>query len=237
MTAGSRRAGRWSAWVYAVGALLGGGLVGFASSGIPPVDLDPGAHYAAVRGVWPELYAAVLVVLVAFLALMPLGLALRDRLGPAGPGSELVSAAFLAAAIVGMLAGLVQIGSAQAIAQESAGLDSAGLKALASGDTIWSGVIDWLDRGFFLPAGLGTYWAGRAALRTGSLPRSWAWLGLVISGFYGLGLASLLAQDAGLGLPLGAGGGLILLGFILSTVWAAWFGFELGRTPRGELSS
>ncbi len=108
------------------------------------------------------------MVLVAFLALMPLGLALRDRLGPAGPGSELVSAAFLAAAIVGMLAGLVQIGSAQAIAQESAGLDSAGLKALASGDTIWSGVIDWLDRGFVLPAGLGTYWAGRAALRTGS---------------------------------------------------------------------
>src|SRR6266508_1244020 len=197
MTAGWRRMGRWSAWVYAVGALLGGGLVGFASSGIPPVDPDPGAHYAAVRGVWPELYAAVLVVL----------------------------AAFLAAAIVGMLAGLVQIGSAQAIAQESAGLDSAGLKALASGDTIWSGVIDWLDRGFFLPAGLGTYWAGRGALRTGSLPRSWAWLGLVISGFYGLGLASLLASDAGLGLLAGPAEGLFTFGFILSTVWAAWLGF------------
>ncbi len=98
-------------------------------------------------------------------------------------------------------------------------------------------MVGWLQLGFVLPAGLGTYWAGRAALRTGSLPRSWAWLGLVISGFYGLGLASLLAQDAGLGLPLGAGGGLILLGFILSTVWAAWLGFELGRTPRGELSS
>ena len=46
-----------------------------------------------MRSVWPELYPPTLLLLVAFLALMPLGLALRDRLGPAGPGSELVPAA------------------------------------------------------------------------------------------------------------------------------------------------
>jgi len=97
-------------------------------------------------------------------------------------------------------------------------------------------VVGWLQLGFVLPAGLGTYWAGRAALRTGSLPRSWAWLGLVLSGCYGLGLASLLARDAGLGLPEGGADGLITFGFLLSIVWAAWLGFELGRTARTELS-
>ena len=45
MTADWRRAGRWSAWIYAAGALAGGGLVAFASSGIAPVDPDPAAHY------------------------------------------------------------------------------------------------------------------------------------------------------------------------------------------------
>ena len=59
----------------------------------------------------------------------------------------------------------------------------------------------------------------------------------MLSGYYGLGLASLLASDAGLGLLAGAAEGLLTLGFILSTVWAAWLGFELGRTPRAELSS
>ena len=155
------------------------GLSAFASSGIPPVDPGATAHYAYVRGVWPELYAAFVVVLVAFLALTPLGLALRDRLGRAGQGSELVSAAFLAAAIVGMLATLVQIGSAQAITLESAGLDSAGLKTLASNDAIWTGVEDWLQRGFIIPAGLGTYWAGRAA---SSAPASIVVLGVKTRG-------------------------------------------------------
>ena len=57
MTGDWRQAGRWSGWVYAAGALLGGGLSAVPSSGIPPVDPDPAAHYASVRGVWPELYA------------------------------------------------------------------------------------------------------------------------------------------------------------------------------------
>jgi len=54
-------------------------LSAFASSGIAPVDPDPAAHYASVLGVWPELYAAFLVLLVAFLALMPS--ALRSGIG------------------------------------------------------------------------------------------------------------------------------------------------------------
>ena len=44
MTGDWRQAGRWSGWVYAAGALLGGGLSAFASSGIPPVDPDAAAY-------------------------------------------------------------------------------------------------------------------------------------------------------------------------------------------------
>jgi hypothetical protein len=80
MTAGWRKTGRWSAWVYAAGALLGWGLAAFASSGIPPVDPDPAAHYAYMRGVWPELFAPTVVLLVAFMALI-------GRLRPRGRGA------------------------------------------------------------------------------------------------------------------------------------------------------
>jgi len=40
-----------------------------------------------------------------------------------------------------------------------------------------------------------------------------------------------MARDVGLGLPEGAADELITFGFLLSIVWAAWLGFELGRTP------
>ncbi|HLQ61176.1 MAG TPA: hypothetical protein VK131_04870, partial [Candidatus Acidoferrales bacterium] len=149
MSGGWLQTGRWSAWVYAAAALAGGVLAAVASSGIVSTG-DAAAHYASVRRVWWELYPAFQLLLVAFAALLPLGLALRARLGPGTPRPDLAAAAFLAAAVVGTLWMLFQVGSAQAISRDSAGLDAPGLKVLQENASIWSGVINWLQRGFLL---------------------------------------------------------------------------------------
>jgi hypothetical protein len=69
------------------------GLAAFASSGIPPVDPDPAAHYAYMRGVWPELFVPTVVLLVAFMALI--GRAGREDEEPPPPDPEALEFALL----------------------------------------------------------------------------------------------------------------------------------------------
>lgn len=197
------------------------------SSGIPPTQPDLAAHYAYVRKIWPELYLSFLLLTAAFLSLIPLAVVLRQRFGNA-LRSELVYASFLGAGILGVLWMFTQIGSAQAVARDAAGADPTTLAAIGSASSIWSGVINWLQRGFLLFAGLGSYWTGRATLELGVLPRRLGWWSLILAFFYGLGLFSLLLRDAGLPLPDAVGSILIIVGSLFATVWAIWLGWELG---------
>jgi len=211
-------------------ALLGGILAAIVSSGIPPTQPDLAAHYAYVRKIWPELYLAFLLLTVAFVSLIPLAVVLRQLFGR-GLRSELLFASFFGAAILGVLWMLTQIGSAQAVARDTAGANPQALAAIGSASSIWSGVINWLQRGFLLFAGLGSYWMGRAALDQRLLPRRLGWWSLILAAFYGLGLASLVVRDFGLPLPDAFGSMLIVLGSLIATVWAVWLGWELGRRP------
>ena len=223
-----RRAGRAAAWANGVGFVVAGVLATAASSGIPPTEPDPVRHYAYVRSIWPELYVAFITFLAAFLALIPMGLALHELFGKARPRVEFMWAALLAAGIVGALWMLVQIGSAQATVNQTGSLSPTELRVFGAASAIWSGTINWLQRGFLLLASLGTFWASRPALETRLLPRSWAWLGLVLTGFYWLGLAILIVRDVGLAAPDTLGTGLVLLGSLLAAAWAAWLGWCLG---------
>jgi hypothetical protein len=198
------------------------------SSGIPSTQPDLAAHYAYVRKIWPELYLSFLLLTGAFLSLIPLAVVLRQRFG-GGLRAELLYASFLGASILGVLWMLTQIGSAQVVARDTAGANPQTLAAIGSASSIWSGVINWLQRGFLLFAGLGSYWTGRAILDLGLLPRRLGWLSLILASFYGLGLLSLLMRDAGLPVPDAAGSILIILGSLVATVWAIWLGWELGR--------
>src|SRR6266571_6021462 len=148
------RTGRGFAWTYGGLAILAGVLVTVVSVGIPSTD-DLAKHYAYIRQSWPELYISFLLFMAAFLCLIPIGLVLREFFGR-GIRSELLYASFLAAAIVGVLWMLAQVGSAQTVARDSAGLNTQDLKVLAASSGIWSGVINWLQRGFLLFASLGT---------------------------------------------------------------------------------
>jgi hypothetical protein len=225
-----RIVGRASAWAYGGLAILGGVLVTIVSIGIPPTEPDLAKHYSYIREIWPGLYISFLLFLAAFLSLVPLGLALREFFGRS-LRSELVYASFFAAAILGVIWMLVQVGSAQTVARDSAGLSAQDLNVLGASSSIWSGVINWLQRGFLLFAGLGTYWTGRIALRQRSMPRGLSWVSVVMAAVFAIGLASLVLRDLGVPLPASVGSLVIALGALLALVWAAWLGWALGRLP------
>jgi hypothetical protein len=200
------------------------------SVGIPPTQPDLAKHYSYIREIWPELYISFLLFMAASLCLIPLGLALRELFGR-DVRSELLYASFLAAAIVGVLWMLFQLGSAQAIARDTAGATPQDLNTIGASSSIWSGAINWIQRGFLLLASLGTYWTGRIALRQRSLPGGLAWLSVGVAGFYWLGLASLVLRDLGIPLPDSVGSSVVALVALLALVWAGWLGWVLGRAP------
>lgn len=222
------RAGRWFAWAYSGLALIGGLLALVVSSGIPPTQPDLAAHYAYVRSIWPELYVAFLLLMAAFLNLMPLAVVLRALFGQ-GIRSDLLYTSLVGAGLMGTIWMVIQIGSAQTIARDTAGASSQTLAAIGASASIWSGVINWIQRAFLLLAGLGTYWVGRAALAQRLLPVHLAQLSLVLAGIYGLGLLSLVVRDLGLPVPDTVGSALVALGALLATAWGLWLGWVLGR--------
>jgi hypothetical protein len=224
--------GRTFAWAFAGLIVTAGVLVTIVSVGIPPTEPDLAKHYSYIREIWPELYISFLLFIAASLCLMPLGLAMRELFGR-DIRSELLYASFLAAAIVGVLWMLVQLGSAQAVARDTAGATPQDLNVIGASSSIWSGAINWIQRGFLLFASLGTYWTGRIALHQRSLPRGLAWLSVGVAGLYWLGLASLVLRDLGISLPDAVGSSIVALVAVLALVWAGWLGWVLGRTPAG----
>src|SRR5260370_36391563 len=138
-----RKLGRPSAWAYGGLAIVGGVLVTVVSIGIPPTEPDLAKHYSYVREIWPGLYISFLLFIAAFLSLIPLGLALREFFGRS-PRIELLYASFLAAAILGVIWMLVQAGSAQTLARDSAVLWQHELQVLRASSTCWSCVLDLL---------------------------------------------------------------------------------------------
>src|SRR5260370_3861823 len=192
--------GRPSAWAYGGLVIVGGVLVTVVSVGIPPTAPDLAKHYSYIREIWPGLYISFLLFLAAFLSLVPLGLAVREFFGRSAR-SELLYASFLAAAILGVIWMLVQAGSAQTVARDSAGLSTQDLNVLGASSGIWSGVINWLQRGFLLFAGFGTYWTGRIALRQRSMPRGLSWVSLVMAAVFSLRLPGRVLRDVCVSLP------------------------------------
>ncbi len=80
--------------------MVAGVLATAASSGIPPTEPDPVRHYAYVRSIWPELYVAFITFLAAFLALIPMGLALLELFGKARPRVEFMRHSSLLGSLV-----------------------------------------------------------------------------------------------------------------------------------------
>lgn len=226
--------GRAVTWAYGGLAIVAGVLVTVVSVGIPPTDPDLAKHYAYIRQVWPELYISFLLFMAAFVCLIAIAVVLREFFGH-GVYSELLYASFLTAGIVGMVWMLAQVGSAQAVARDSAGLSTQDLSVLGTSSGIWSGAINWLERGYLVFASIGTYFTGRLVLQQPSLPRGLGWLSIVLAAFYWLGLANLVLFDLGVSFSSGLGSALVAVGAVLALAWAAWLGWVIGN-PRQTLS-
>ena len=139
-------------------------------------------------------------------------------------------ASFLAAGVIGMLWMLSQIGSAQVVARDSAGMSPQDLNILGASSSIWSGVINWLQRGYLLFASLGALLTGRLVLQQHSLPTGLGWLSIALALFYWLGLANLVLFDAGVTFANELGSLLVALGAVLALAWSGWLGWALGRS-------
>ena len=222
------RTGRAFAWAYGGLLIVAGVIVTIVSVGIPPTEPDLAKHYAYVRQIWPELYISFLLFIAAFVCLIVIAVVLREFFGH-GVRGELLYASFLAAAIVGMLWMLAQVGSAQVVARDSAGMSPQDLNVLGTSSSIWSGVINWLQRGYLLFASLGTLWTGRLILQHHSLPTGLGWLSVALAVFYWLGLANLVLFDAGVSFSSELGSLLVALGAVLALVWSGWLGWAIGR--------
>ena len=227
------RLGRTFAWAFAGLVIVAGVLVTVVSSGLPPTEPDLAKHYAYVRQIWPGLYISFLLFMAASLCLIPVGLVLREVFGRS-LRSELLYASFLAAGILGVVWMLAQAGSAQAVVNDTAGATPQNLTIISASSSIWSAVINWLQRGFLILASLGAYWTGRAALQSGLLPRALGWLSVMLAAFYWLGLFSLLLRDLDVAVPCEASSILVGLTAVLALAWAVWLGWVLGRAARTE---
>ncbi len=221
--------GRAFAWAYGGLLIVAGVLVTVVSVGIPPTAPDLAKHYAYIRQIWPELYISFLLFIAAFASLIAIGVVLREFFGR-DIRSELMYASFLAAGVVGMVWMLSQIGSAQVVARDSAGMSPQDLNILGTSSSIWSGVINWLQRGYLLFASLGTLWTGRIVLRQRSLPVGLGWLSIALAVFYWLGLANLLLVDAGVSFASELGSLLVAIGAVLALAWSGWLGWAIGRS-------
>ena len=227
--------GRLLAFVYAAGWFAGTWIFTLVSFAIispqPPDAADRAAHYAYERAVYPQLYLAVVCIVLAMLCFIGLGLVLRHLFPQDGPRPQLMAAAFAAAGMFGSLWLFLTLGLLQAVIHVSQDASSQTLQTLTDASALIESSANWLQRAFLLLAGLGTYWSSSLALEQGSFPRGWARLGFVLAALYWLGLLSLLARDGALPVPDAVGGLLILLsGGIAAPIWAAWLALRLPRT-------
>ena len=229
--------GRVFAFVYAAGWFAGTWIFTLVSFAIispsPPDATDRVAHYAYERAVYPQLYSAVLCILLAMMCFIGLGLVLRHSLGPDGARQQVMAASFGAAGLFGALWLFMTLGLLQAVVNVSQGASSETLRTLTDASALIESPANWLQRAFLLLAGLGTYWSSRLALEQESFPRAWAFLGFVLAALYWLGVLSLRARDGAIPVPDAVGGLLILLsGGIVGPVWGGWLAVRLHREMR-----
>jgi hypothetical protein len=187
------------------------------------------AFFAAERDKWPQELTYSILFAVGFLALVPIGLALRDFLGRQLATSQMVAASFLAAGAIGAVAQLAFIGGKEAIldASQCPGCEdhASTLVSLNSSLTSLDGIVEWVGLGFFLLAGTGILFASVAAFEQPAFARNWIRLGLIVGALY---LAGIIASVADLETLFEGIVG--IRGGILAPAWAIWFALQLKKS-------
>lgn len=236
---GWRTVGRLFAWVTAAFFVAGSVLFLLVSLRIttPPAPLfaqDPTASpqlmaefFAFRRAIWPQVMASTLLLTLGFLSLIVLGLALREVLGHGLALSQLVASSFGTAGVLGVVEMLLTLGLNQIALRLSTVVAPEALISL--GVTYHASLLatDLLLAGSFFLIGFGNLLAGLLAIRQGTLPAAWGWLGVAVAVVAWVGVLAVLA-DLGRVFQI-----VVLLdGAILGPISSVWLGLELGRQPR-----
>ena len=232
------RIGKWAAWTNALCYVAAATLFLLVDLEVTWTSAEFGANepllsrftkfFAAERDAWPQVLSYTLLFALGFLALIPIGLALRDYLGRELATSQMVAASFLAAGVIGTVGQLAFAGGKDMILEASQCLEcrdnEAILISLNSSLSTLDGIAEWVGLGFFLLAGSGILIASFAAFDQPAFSRRWIQLGMVVGLLYLLGIvADLLDMDAMFQVVVGLGGG------ILAPVWAVWLALQLKK--------
>lgn len=212
----SQKVGGISALINAAAYTIGLGLA--LTLLLPILDSPPDEYVAYLADNQTLLYAWHLIIyLIAGVFMVPMVLALHDRMKGAAPTLMQNTTAF------GLIwAGLV-IASGMVILVDIGTVAELYGREPAQAVTVWLAV-DSVERGLGggieLPGGIWVLLLSWAALRTGGLPKALNYLGLLI------GVAGIITVAP----PLGEIGGTIFgLGFI---IWFAWAGIVMLRSSQ-----
>jgi hypothetical protein len=253
MSASWLRIGRFFAWLAAVCLALNL-VVGLVFAGVGAADpsrttsestenrisADSATDYfVQQRAALGSEYPSQVLRFIGFLALIPVGRALREYFGREGGFQELCSLAFTIGGIFGALQALLALGFSVWTTALSRTAPTEALVGLALATQVWSGVATMLLNGFFVLVGSGLVlgaWLGLALQR---MPSRWSLVGvvagllfwlsaivqLVISGIIaasGVGVATAAVLSASQLLPE-------LVLSVLLPLWCFWLARELSR--------
>lgn len=186
--------------VDAVGLL--GSAPGFTSTGGGELQ-DQASFFRGLfahqRQILPDIVVRTVLFLVAYLALVPFGLALRRLLGRAAAETQLASQLIVIGGVLAGVAQLVTLVQVETWRGDWTATEPQVLLSYATAGGTMDALNTWLSLGGLLFLGVGLIYAGRRLHGAGSVPR---WLGL---GAYAMAAAVLLlvaidvAGDIGLG--------------------------------------
>jgi hypothetical protein len=232
---GWARTGRAYAWLGAEGFLVGAVILLLLNLGVVGGPAEPGlAQY--VSNTWLLVLGSG-VLLLGMLALIPVGLALRELLGR-GVGPELMATCFLAGSLLGVSSRLLLIPIRLSLASLAGtrGVQPQILNSFLLTYTMVENATNWLLYGWFLLTGLALYHASRSAMRQGVLPRAWSWMGLVSAvGCWLVVLLTLATLFTNAPAVFMAGRlSMAAVGVVLVPAWLTWLGRELGVALRRD---
>jgi hypothetical protein len=178
-----------------------------------------------------------LLLMLAFLALIPVGLALRRAFGSELAG-DVMASAFLVGGLLAATFALLSLGLAYTVVQMNQGTPTEhpeAWPAFAEATSSWNLMLQWLLLGGAVLLGIATYQASRLALATGTLGRRWAQFGFVVAAGWligaAIGIGAILLSGTALRTALDVPDQVsnLVVGVLLVPGWAIWLALELGR--------
>jgi hypothetical protein len=228
---GLARTGRAYAWFGAVAFVAGAVIFVLLNLG---VGASPASGLAQYSNTTFLVAIGSACLLIGMLALIPVGLALREALGR-GAEPDLMFTFLVAGSLLGLTSRLLLIPMRLSLSglATTKGVQPQALSSFMLTYSVVENATNWLLYGWFLLTGLALYHAARAGMRQAALPRAWSWLGLASAIGCWLVVVLTVANVITDAPATSVVGRLIMaaVGIVLIPTWLAWLGVRLRPDP------